>query len=125
MSYVPIERRKLYELIAEQLLTQISERRLRPGDPIPTERELTHLYRAGRSSVREALRMLESKGVIEAVGGGSFTVAGLRQPAEQLAPAPAQPRPGDDASTSTSCAGSSSARPPASQPSGTPTSTST
>ena len=80
MSYVPIARRKLYDLIAEQLLTQISERRLRPGDPIPTERELTHLYRAGRSSVREALRMLESKGVIEAVGGGSFTVAAYANP---------------------------------------------
>ena len=80
MSYVPIERRKVYELIAEQLLAQISERRLRPGDPLPTERELTQLYRAGRSSVREALRMLESKGVIESVDGGSFTVAGYANP---------------------------------------------
>ncbi|HEY5058226.1 MAG TPA: FadR/GntR family transcriptional regulator [Gaiellaceae bacterium] len=80
MSYVPIERRKIYELIAEQLLAEISERRLRPGDPLPTERELTHLYRAGRSSVREALRMLESKGVIEAVDGGSFAVAAYANP---------------------------------------------
>src|SRR5438034_6957253 len=32
---------------------------------LPTERELTQAFRAGRSSVREALRMLESKGVIE------------------------------------------------------------
>jgi GntR family transcriptional repressor for pyruvate dehydrogenase complex len=80
VSYVPIERRKVYELIAQQLLTQISERRLRPGDPVPTERELTQLYRAGRSSVREALRMLESKGVIEAVDGGSFAVAAYANP---------------------------------------------
>jgi len=80
MSYVPLERRKLYDLIADQLLTQIGERRLRPGDPIPTERELTHLYRAGRSSVREALRMLESKGVIEAAGSGSFAVAAYANP---------------------------------------------
>ena len=64
MSFQPIERRKVYELIADQLLTEISERRLRPGDVIPPERELTRLYRAGRSSVREALRMLESRGVI-------------------------------------------------------------
>lgn len=80
MSYAPIERRKIYEQIAEQLLAQISERRLRPGDPLPTERELTQLYRAGRSSVREALRMLESKGVIEAVDGGSFAVAAYANP---------------------------------------------
>jgi GntR family transcriptional repressor for pyruvate dehydrogenase complex len=76
VSYVPIERKKVYEQIAQQLLARISERHLRPGDPLPTERELTQLYRAGRSSVREALRMLESKGVIESVDGGSFAVAG-------------------------------------------------
>jgi len=80
VNYAPIERRKIYEQIAEQLLAQISERRLRPGDPLPTERELTQLYRAGRSSVREALRMLESKGVIEAVDGGSFAVAAYANP---------------------------------------------
>jgi DNA-binding FadR family transcriptional regulator len=80
VSYAPIERRKVYEQIAEQLMAQISARRLRPGDPLPTERELTHLYRAGRSSVREALRMLESKGLIEAVDGGSFAVAAYANP---------------------------------------------
>ena len=46
------------------------------GDVIPPERELTRLYRAGRSSVREALRMLESRGVISSVGSGSFVVSG-------------------------------------------------
>jgi GntR family transcriptional repressor for pyruvate dehydrogenase complex len=79
-TYEPIERRKLYELIAEQLLAQISERRLQPGDVLPPERELTRLYRAGRSSVREALRMLESRGLIESVGSGSFAVAGYASP---------------------------------------------
>lgn len=80
MSYQPIERRKVYEQIAEQLLAQITQQNLRPGDPLPTERELTQLYRAGRSSVREALRMLESKGVIADAGGGSFAVAGYANP---------------------------------------------
>jgi GntR family transcriptional repressor for pyruvate dehydrogenase complex len=79
-AYEPIERRKVYELIAEQLLSQIGERRLRPGDVLPPERELTRLYRAGRSSVREALRMLESRGLIEPVGNGSFVVAGYANP---------------------------------------------
>ena len=80
MSYEPIERQKLYELIADQLLRRISERQLRPGDPLPTERELTQAFRAGRSSVREALRMLESKGVIENRGNGTFVVAGYANP---------------------------------------------
>ncbi|HEY5294770.1 MAG TPA: FadR/GntR family transcriptional regulator [Gaiellaceae bacterium] len=80
MSYQPIERQKVYEMIADQLLRRISDRHLRPGDPLPTERELTHAFRAGRSSVREALRMLESKGVIEDQGSGSFVVAGYANP---------------------------------------------
>jgi GntR family transcriptional repressor for pyruvate dehydrogenase complex len=80
MSYEPIERRKVYELIAEQLLGQISDRRLQPGDALPPERELTRLYGAGRSSVREALRMLESRGLIESVGNGSFVVAPYGNP---------------------------------------------
>ena len=79
-TYRPIERRKVYELIADQLISQIGEQHLLPGDSLPPERELTKTYRAGRSSVREALRMLESKGLIESVGGGSFVVAGYANP---------------------------------------------
>ena len=45
---------------------QIGGGRLRPGDVLPPERELTEAFRVGRSSVREALRMLESQGVIAA-----------------------------------------------------------
>jgi len=75
----PIDKRNTYELIAEQLLADIGTR-LRPGDTLPTERELTASFKVGRSSVREALRMLESKGVIEPVGNGTFVVAELRSP---------------------------------------------
>ena len=75
----PIERRKVYEQIAEQLLAQIAGGRLRPGDPLPPERELTENFGVGRSSVREALRMLESQGVITA-GGGALVVANASNP---------------------------------------------
>jgi GntR family transcriptional regulator, transcriptional repressor for pyruvate dehydrogenase complex len=75
----PIEKRKTYELIADKLLGEIGTR-LRPGDTLPTERELTESFRVGRSSVREGLRMLESNGVIEPVGNGTFVVAELQSP---------------------------------------------
>src|SRR5690242_12276629 len=75
-----LERRKRYELLADALLAQIGDRRLRPGDPVPSERELTQAYGVGRSTVREALRMLESRGVISSVGTGSFAVAGYANP---------------------------------------------
>jgi GntR family transcriptional repressor for pyruvate dehydrogenase complex len=76
----PVERRNTYELIAENVLALITERRLKPGDPLPTERELTESYGVGRSSVREALRVLESKGVIRSSGKRSFAVAEYGNP---------------------------------------------
>jgi GntR family transcriptional regulator, transcriptional repressor for pyruvate dehydrogenase complex len=78
--YRPIERRKTYELVAERLTEQIGARRLRPGDLLPPERELVSSYGVGRSSVREALRMLESRGLIVGRGNGTFAVAEYRRP---------------------------------------------
>jgi GntR family transcriptional regulator, transcriptional repressor for pyruvate dehydrogenase complex len=74
----PIERRKVYELVAERLTTQIEE--LGPGDALPPERELMQQFAVGRSSVREALRMLESRGLIESRGSGAFVVSAWRNP---------------------------------------------
>lgn len=79
-AIVPIDRRKTYELVAERLIQQIGAGQLKPGDVLPTERELVQAYRVGRSSVREALRMLESQGLIAANGNGTFSVAELRNP---------------------------------------------
>lgn len=77
----PIMRKKVYELVAEYLVAEIGERRLAPGDVLPTERELTETLRVGRSSIREALRMLESQGLIRNGDSGLFTVA---EPSNQL-----------------------------------------
>lgn len=73
--YDPVERPKVYQLVAERLLHQVRLRRLNPGDSLPPEHELARRYGVGRSSVREALRLLESKGVIRSAGHGSFVVA--------------------------------------------------
>jgi GntR family transcriptional repressor for pyruvate dehydrogenase complex len=79
----PIERRKVYELVAERLSALIVERGLRPGDPLPTERELMRTFHVGRSSVREALRMLESRGMIKPSGNGAFGIAEYGNPLSQ------------------------------------------
>jgi GntR family transcriptional repressor for pyruvate dehydrogenase complex len=79
-TFQPLDRRKVYEQVAEQLLAQIGARHLVPGDPLPSERELTESFGVGRSSIREALRMLESQGVITSANGGAFTVAEAANP---------------------------------------------
>jgi GntR family transcriptional repressor for pyruvate dehydrogenase complex len=79
-TFQPLDRRKVYEQVAQQLLGQIGARHLKPGDALPPERELTESFGVGRSSIREALRMLESQGVITAANGGAFVVANAANP---------------------------------------------
>jgi GntR family transcriptional regulator, transcriptional repressor for pyruvate dehydrogenase complex len=78
-AFAPIERRKVYEQVSERLTAQIGSS-LHPGDALPSERELAERYGVGRSSIREALRMLESRGLIESRGSGAFVVAAWRNP---------------------------------------------
>ncbi|MET3290973.1 FadR family transcriptional regulator [Brevibacillus fluminis] len=65
--------RKVYEEILLQLHDIVQQNNLRPGDKLPSERDLSETLNAGRSSVREALRALELLGLIETRRGeGTF-----------------------------------------------------
>ena len=81
-AFAPIERRKVYEQVSERLEAQLGTT-LKAGDALPPERELAERYGVGRSSVREALRMLESRGLIESRGSGTFVVAAWRNPFQE------------------------------------------
>jgi GntR family transcriptional repressor for pyruvate dehydrogenase complex len=81
-AFAPIERRKVYEQVSERLSAQIGST-LQAGDALPSERELAERYGVGRSSVREALRMLESRGLIESRGSGTFVIAPWRNPFQE------------------------------------------
>ncbi|MHC0037380.1 FadR/GntR family transcriptional regulator [Pseudoneobacillus sp. C159] len=64
---------KVYLEIVKQLRGLITQERLKPGDKLPSERELSERLNVGRSSVREALRALELLGLIETRRGeGTF-----------------------------------------------------
>ncbi len=56
--------------VALQIEAAILEGRLSPGEKIPSERELQSLFRTGRGVVREALRELKQKGLVETRRGG-------------------------------------------------------
>jgi GntR family transcriptional repressor for pyruvate dehydrogenase complex len=81
-AFAPIERRKVYEQVSERLKTHINTA-LQSGDALPSERELAERFGVGRSSIREALRMLESRGLIESRGSGTFVVAAWRNPFQE------------------------------------------
>ena len=64
-----------YQLLADDLRSEITSGRWRPGDRLPTEPELCALSGVSRSTVREALRLLSSQHLIvttRGVTGGSF-----------------------------------------------------
>lgn len=58
-------KRPLYQQIADRLKVYVIEQGLQPGDRLPTEHELTEMFGVSRSSVREALRSLQTLGVVE------------------------------------------------------------
>lgn len=73
----PISRPKLYEVIAARLEAAIRSGQLKPGDSLPSERDLMLSFETGRPSIREAFLFLEKKGLIETETGRR---ARVRQP---------------------------------------------
>lgn len=70
----PKERR--YQEIVEHVQGEILAGRLRPGDRIPAERELASHFGLSRAAVREAIKSLAEKGLLDVqVGRGSFVAA--------------------------------------------------
>jgi GntR family transcriptional repressor for pyruvate dehydrogenase complex len=64
---------RLFEQAVEQIKLLIQKGLLKPGDRLPSENELSQHLDVSRSSVREALRSLESKGIIQVrSGSGAF-----------------------------------------------------
>lgn len=64
---------RLYENVIEQIMDLIKSDKLKPGDKLPPERELAEKLSISRGSLREAFRVLESKGLIKSKpGGGRF-----------------------------------------------------
>lgn len=81
----PIQRVSVAEQVAHNLLDLIRTGSLRPGQQLPTERELAATLQVSRPSVREAVRGLQILGVIKTRQGGGLFVTSLKT-AEILAP---------------------------------------
>jgi len=66
---VPGTERRAWEIVLESIESDLLSGRLSPGDHLPAERALAAALGVGRSSVREALRVLEVLGLIRTASG--------------------------------------------------------
>jgi GntR family transcriptional repressor for pyruvate dehydrogenase complex len=70
--------RRVNEAIVRAIQDQIRRGELKPGDRLPPERRLAAMFDASRSSVREALRVLELSGLVYSRHGeGNFVVEAI------------------------------------------------
>ena len=75
--YTPVQSERLYEQIVQQIEHSIVTGELKIGDQLPSERELAEQFGVSRTAVREAIKALREKGLVEIlVGRGTFIANG-------------------------------------------------
>lgn len=73
-------KQKVYEIIFQQIQHEITSGQLKMGDKLPSERELAVQYSVSRTSIREALRLLELNDLVEIrQGDGTFVKNSAQQ----------------------------------------------
>jgi GntR family transcriptional repressor for pyruvate dehydrogenase complex len=74
-SIEPLEREpRLYERLVEKILALIASGVWKPGFRLPPERELSESFGVSRTVVREAVKALEARGVLESTAGSGVSV---------------------------------------------------
>ena len=69
MSFKTIKKESTLEVIVQQIKNQIKKGILKPGEKLPSERELASLLGVSRTSVREAIKALSFSGYLEVIQG--------------------------------------------------------
>ncbi len=69
-QFKTIQKRTLSGEVVEQILSMIHLNQLHPGDRLPSERELSRAFKIGRSSLREAMKILEATGLVRTTTRG-------------------------------------------------------
>ena len=79
LGFAPIAPQRAFEDIAAQIRDLVARGKLKPGDRLPAERDLSAKFNVSRNTLREALRALELAGMIElrkGASGGAFVLPG-------------------------------------------------
>ena len=75
--YKTVRSSRLYEQIVKQIEDSVLKGILKPGDQLPAERELAEQFGVSRTAVREAIKALSEKGLVESYSGrGTFITNG-------------------------------------------------
>lgn len=75
--YKTVRSSRLYEQIVKQIEESVLKGILKPGDQLPAERELAEQFGVSRTAVREAIKALSEKGLVESCSGrGTFITNG-------------------------------------------------
>jgi len=81
--YAPIQPVKVFERVAAQIEKRILDGELRSGDRLPTERELAEQFQVSRTAVREAMKILAQKGLVDMrPGRGTIVIDGAHEAME-------------------------------------------
>ena len=84
MAYKLVRTSRLYEQIVQQIEESIVKGDLKPGDQLPAERDLAQRFGVSRTAVREAVKALREKGLVEAYSGrGTFITDGTTHAVRQ------------------------------------------
>ncbi len=82
--YKAVQTSRLYEQIVQQIEESILKGAFKTGDQLPAERELAEQFGVSRTAVREAVKALREKGLVEAYPGrGTFITNGTSQAIRQ------------------------------------------
>lgn len=68
----PIDKANLPKEVIRQIVSEVNSGSLKPGDKLPSERELGGLFNVGRSSIREGLKVLEAVGIVRRTTEGTI-----------------------------------------------------
>jgi GntR family transcriptional regulator, transcriptional repressor for pyruvate dehydrogenase complex len=72
-DFETVRRNKVYEDVARQI-ERLILKKLKPGEKLPSERELAEMLSVSRSSIRDAIRSLELVGMVEPRQGAGTIV---------------------------------------------------
>ncbi|MFQ3621307.1 MAG: FadR/GntR family transcriptional regulator [Spirochaetales bacterium] len=81
----PLKKRSVVHLVIERIKEAMIAKELKPGDYLPSETELTKSLGVGKTSVREAIKMLEAMGIVE-IRQGHGTYIPLKPAPDSISP---------------------------------------